>query len=233
MTSEPHGAPRSSTARHGAQPGRIIALSTMPHLGSGMGAQPARGAIEHVDIYRLADLDLADVTGISISGMCDQEYLSRHQAKLEAFVRAGGRMLINGHVAKPFLPGLPKWRKLVFTQPADLVVEAAMPHALWRGVDLADVLYRTGVPGVHTRQELEKIGVAGFYGRGYAVRLPEGATVINTIGPLRAPIDYTFPLGMGEVVVHQGLDLAAFFGIPGSTLGNFETNIHAWLGGTV
>lgn len=97
---------------------------------------------------------------------------------------------------------------------------------------MADVLYRTGVPGEHSRERLAEIGVAGFYGRGYVVRLPKHATIINTIGPLKGPIDYSFPLGEGEVVVHSGLDLEAFTDIPGTTLGKFGPNVRAWLGGT-
>ncbi|MBP1325556.1 hypothetical protein JOF28_000788 [Leucobacter exalbidus] len=213
---------------------RIIALVSSPNRPAQMGATPvvAHDPIERVDIYDFAHLNLDGVTGILITGMCDQEFLSRQQPKLEAFVRAGGRVLINGHVTKPFLPGLPKWRKLMFSRPEDLVIEPANPHPIWQGIDLADVLYRTGVPGAHTRAELEQIGVAGFYGRGYAVRLPADATVINTIGPLRAPIDYAFPLGDGEVAVHQGLDLEAFPDAPGTTLGSFAPNVRAWLGST-
>ena len=226
----------TTTAAETRAAGRIIELSPAPgapaERGPRMGGGEGWSDIERIDLYDLADLDLAGVTGIIISGMCDQVYLERQQAKLVACVEAGGRILVNGHVATPFLPGLPKWRKLVFTRPDDLVIEPASAHPIWEGIDMADVLYRTGVPGQHSRARLEEIGVAGFYGRGYAVRLPEGARVINTIGPLRAPVDYAFPLGAGEVVVHSGLDLEAFPDTPGTTLGRFATNVRAWLGGT-
>lgn len=217
-----------TTERHG----RIIALSTAPGtLSPAMGGPPDEAGIEQVDIYDFAGLDLGGVSGILVTGMCDQVYLSRHQDKLEGFVRGGGRVLINGHISQPFLPGLPKWRKLVYSRPEDLVIEPAAPHPVWAGIDTKDLLFRTGVPGDHSHETLAEIGVAGFYGRGYAVRLPEAAIVINTIGPLKAPIDYAFPLGDGEVVVHAGLDLAAFPGSPSNTLGNFAPNISAWLRG--
>lgn len=216
--------------------GRIIELTTVP-FGTvvkprGMGNNVGWAAIERIDVYSFADLDLSEVSGLIISGMCDQIHLSRHREKLETWVRAGGRLLINGHVVEPFLEGLPKWRKLAFSRPADLVIETAAPHPLWEGIDPADLLYRTGVPGSHSRERMAEIGVAGFYGRGYSVRLPETALVINTLGPLRAPIDYAFPLGEGEVVVHAGLDLEAFPATPGTTLGRFAENAHTWLGGS-
>lgn len=215
------------------QQGRIIELSSAPGKRSPrMGTGSGWSGIERIDLYDFSNFDLGEVSGIIVSSMCDQVYLSRNRSKLEAFVRAGGRVLFNGHVSQPFLPGLPKWRKLVFTRPEDLVIESASPHRIWAGIDLKDVLYRTGVPGEHSRERMAKIGVAGFYGRGYAVRLPEGARVINTIGPLQAPIDYSFPLGEGEVVVHAGLDLEAFADTPGTTLGRFGPNVRAWMGET-
>lgn len=235
-THEGAGADENTVA---PQTGRIIQLATAPGVRSpGMGATRAWAGGELVDIYDFGGLDLAGVSGIVITGMCDQVYLNRQREKLEKFVRGGGRLLINGHVSIPFLPGLPKWRKLAYSRPEDLVIESAAPHPLWHGIDPADLLFRTGSTGPHTREMLREIGVAGFYGRGYSVRLPEGSTVINTIGSLSAPIDYAFPLGDGEVVVHAGLDLAAFprsqgsEGDPGTSLGNFESNARAWLGGT-
>lgn len=215
--------------------GRIIELTTVPQGTTarprGMGDNAAWAAIERVDVYSLTDLDLSEVTGMIVSGMCDQVYLSRHRSVLEAWVREGGRLLINGHVVEPFLEGLPKWRKLTFTQPADLEITAQTSHPLWEGIDPDDVLYRTGVPGEHSRERLTEIGVAGFYGRGYSVRLPQAALVINTIGHLQAPIDYAYPFGLGEVVVHAGLDLEAFPATPGTTLGRFAENAQTWLGG--
>jgi hypothetical protein len=58
--------------------------------------------------------------------------------------------------------------------------------------------------------ELERIGVAGFYGRGCSRDLPDGARVVHTIGRTRAPIDYEYPLGAGRVLVHGGNDLLQF-----------------------
>lgn len=212
--------------------GRIVHLSPAPgDLSPGMGAFQAPPQMKAVDIYELVSLDLADVSGMLITGMCDQRYLGRCREQLEGFVRGGGRILFNGHVIEPFLPGLPKWRKLVYTRPEDLVIERANEHPVWDGVDVSELLYRTGVPGVHSPERLAEIGVAGFYGRGYTLRLPAEATVINTIGQLRAPIDYLLPIGAGEVLVHGGLDLGVFAATPGTTLTALGSNIIAWLGG--
>ncbi|MFF2021954.1 hypothetical protein ACFVW2_09115 [Streptomyces sp. NPDC058171] len=84
------------------------------------------------------------------------------------------------------------------------------PHPVWAGVDFDELLYRTGVPGTPTGEELARVGVAGFYGRGYHGALPEDATVINGIGPYRLPIDIGYPLGAGAVLAHAGNDLLSF-----------------------
>jgi len=39
---------------------------------------------------------------------------------------------------------------------------------------------------------------------------PEGATVINGIGPYRLPVDISYPLGDGALLAHAGNDLAGF-----------------------
>lgn len=215
-----------------AAPGRMLAVSPTASGGDpAMAAFSGLPGMEQIDIYALGTEDLDGVTGISLSGMCDQVYLGRIGGRLEAFVRGGGRLLVNGHVVERFLPGLARWRKLAYKRPADLVIESAAPHPVFAGVDMSEVLFRTGVPGPHTPEELAGVGVAGFYGRGYHVELPEGATVLNTIGQLRAPIDYAYPLGAGSVLVHGGLDLAVFAQTPHTTLPALGTNITAWLGG--
>lgn len=214
------------------QGGRIIHLSPAPGEGSpGMGPFNAPPPMEAHDVYELEHLDLAGVTGMLITGMCDQVHLARHSELLEGFVRSGGRIVFNGHVVERFLPGLPKWRRMTYRNPSDLVIRRAADHPIFEGVDMSEVLYRTGVPGTHTPEELAKIGVAGFYGRGYSLDLPEGATVVNTIGQLGGPIDYVFPLGDGEVFVHGGLDLGVFAMTPGTTLTAIGPNLISWLGG--
>ncbi|WP_251141908.1 hypothetical protein, partial [Streptomyces sp. McG6] len=150
------------------------------------------------------------VKGLTISGNADQIHLQRQAPLLEEFVRRGGRVLVNGHIVRPFLPGLTPWRALDHRGPADLVITPVTPHPVFEGVDPAELLYRTGVPGTPTGEELTRVGVAGFYGRGYQTHLPEGATVLNGIGPHALPVDVVHPLGRGQVMVHAGNDLLSF-----------------------
>lgn len=213
-------------------PPRILHVSPAPPRRSEpQGPLGAPAGMEPVDIYELEGQDLTDVCGIVLSEMCDQRHLNTLRDRLEAFVRGGGRLLINGHVIEPFLPGLPKWRLLPYGGPADLGIRRETDHPVWEGVDVRELLFRAGIPGPHSLETLAQIGVAGFYGRGYAVDLPDGAVVINSIGQLRAPIDYVFPLGEGEVLVHSGLDLSVFAMTPGTTLTSIAPNLLTWLGG--
>ncbi|SHK06791.1 hypothetical protein SAMN05443637_102244 [Pseudonocardia thermophila] len=214
-------------------PTRTRAVSLLLDPGSpnsiGMPSPPA-GLVEH-DLYDLPELDLGSISGINLASSCDQVFLGRHRDLLEDFVRSGGRLLVNGHVAEPFLTGLVPWRRLSYKGPRDLEITSLSPHPIWEGIDLRDVLYRTGVPGPHSFEELERIGVAGFYGRGYHLPLPESGRAINGVGPLQAPIDYTYPLGSGEVVVHGGVDLITFVD-PHRTTARLGENILGWLEGT-
>lgn len=216
-----------------ATPGRILYLSPAPGESSpGMGAFRAPAGMEPLDIYDLGSADLSGTTGILVSGMCDQVHLSRQREKLDSFVRSGGRVLVNGHVVETFIEGLVPWRRLDYRDPSDLTIHSAARHPVFEDVDMSEVLFRTGVPGPHDQKRLAEIGVAGFYGRGYHVGLPAGAIVVNTIGPLHAPIDYAYPLGLGEVLVHGGLDLGVFAATAGTTLVRLAPNIVSWLEGT-
>lgn len=158
------------------------------------------------DVYDFDDLDLRDYAGVSVSGACDQRHLAAREATITAWVKAGGRLLVNGHPLTRFVEGLPKHRKLDFHTPRDLWLTELGSHPIWDGIDRRDVLYNTGVPGQHTFEELERIGVAGFYAHAYLVDLPADATVITGIGQGRLPVDLSYPLGDGEVIVHLGND---------------------------
>jgi len=198
--------------------------------GVGMSGAPLPQEIEVIDAYNLFDAGLDDVAGISIASGCDQIFLDRHRDEIDAFVRDGGRVLFCGHVVVPFIAGMSKWRKLAYSGPKDLFISSLAPHPLWRGVDFDDLLFRTGVPGRHSFEEMHSIGVSGFYGRGYHLHLPADAVALNGIGPLRAPIDYEFPLGRGRVVIHGGLDLFSQADEDRSTAA-FSANIVRWLKG--
>ncbi|WP_459545731.1 hypothetical protein [Nocardia sp. X0981] len=181
-----------------------------------------------IDVYDLPHVCAAEVTGIYLSGDVDQEFLLEQRPLLDSFVLRGGRILINGHVQRVFLDGLTRWRALEFRTPADLALTRVTEHPVWAGTDPKAFLYNTGTRGPVPFAELERIGVAGFYGRGCYPDLPEGARIVHTIGRTRAPIDYEYPLGAGRVLVHGGNDLLQF-AHPDRGTGELRARILRWL----
>ncbi|WP_427868605.1 hypothetical protein [Leucobacter luti] len=168
------------------------------------------GRAELRDVYDLDSMELSSYTGVVVSGHCDQRFLCKQREVLERWVVEGGRLLINGHPHLGFLSELPRTRKLEFHTQSELALAEVEPHPIWSGIDRRDVLFKTGVPGVHSFEELKRIGVAGFYAHAYLVGLPRGTRVITGIGAHRLPVDVSYPLGSGEVIVHCGNDLAVF-----------------------
>jgi hypothetical protein len=195
---------------------------------------PSDGAVvdgfRDIDLYELPAVCTAEVTGIHLADDVDQEYLLEQRALLDSFVTRGGRIVINGHVQRIFLAGLTTWRTLDFRNPRDLTLTRVTEHPVWAGIDPKSLLYNTGRPGPVPFEELQRIGVAGFYGRGWYADLPEGARVVHTIGPTRAPIDYDYPLGAGRVLVHGGNDLLQFAGAARGTA-RLRTQLVRWLEG--
>lgn len=193
-----------------------------------------RGALEDVDAYDLNDdaarARILSADGLVIGGGTDHLLLCRHREALSNYVRSGGRVLVNGQVVKPFIDGLAVWRKLEFRGAEDVQPHTVTAHPVWNGVDDRDLHYRTGVPGTHSYEKLRDIGVAGFYGRGYHLDLPGGAAVVTGIGQYSLPLDYSYRLGDGEVLVHGGNDLESFSDDKYST-GRIGPNLVAWLGG--
>lgn len=175
---------------------------------------PARGeyagGFREIDVYDLPGECTGAVTGLYLTGDVGQEYLAEQRRMLDSFVARGGRIVVNGHVQRVFLEGLTRWRKLEFRNPRDLALTRVTEHPVWAGTDPKSFLYNTGARGPVPFAELERIGVAGFYGRGCYPDLPEDARVVHTIGRTRAPIDYDYPLGAGRVLVHGGNDLLQF-----------------------
>lgn len=151
-----------------------------------------RGAVRGVDCYQLCARSLAGAQALLVGIHVDQRHLAGCRGVLEAFVGGGGRAVVCGQVAVPFLAGLAPFRPLVGYGVDDLVVRAVEPHPVWYGVDAVDLTFRRGV--------------AGFYGRGWH-QPPSGAQVVNALGPACLPLDYVYALGAGEVLVHGGNDL--------------------------
>lgn len=182
------------------------------------------------DVYDLDEIDLDKFAGITVGGACDQRFLVLRTDRLSAWVRAGGRLMVNGHPLQGFVESMPKHRKLDFHTTRDLWLTAIGQHPIWDGVDRRDLLFNTGVPGTHTFEDLEHIGVAGFYAHAYLVDLPEDATVITGIGQGRLPVDVSYPLGLGEVLMHLGNDMSAFTR-PGTSAADFGARTLAYLEG--
>lgn len=205
---------------------RILHLS----MGPDMDESPRLPGYEHHDVYELEELELDAYRGLVISMGCDQRFLARHADKLSAWVRGGGIALVNGQPVRPFIEGMPVWRKLHFHGVEDIRLTAMDAHPIWEGVERDWLLLRTGVPGRHTFDELLEVGVGGFYARNYMTNLPESASVITGIGPYRLPVDVAYRLGGGEVIMHCGNDLDGFDTTCGPEI-HMGERVAAYLGG--
>ncbi|NDZ79360.1 hypothetical protein G3I19_12695 [Streptomyces sp. SID10853] len=206
---------------------RYVTMGTYPDVE----IAPGR-SVRTIDLYDLDAAPLTEVKGLMLSLGCDQIFLERRRALLEDFVRAGGRIVVNGHVSRPFLPGLAPWRAIDHHGADDLRIVPVTPHPVWEGVDYDELLFRTGVPGTPRGAELARLGVAGFYGRGYHARVPANGTVVNAIGPYRLPLDVVLPLGDGAVLAHAGNDLHGFCD-PDRSTRNLGPNLIDWLKGSL
>ncbi|MCG6206532.1 hypothetical protein LPW26_17930 [Rhodopseudomonas sp. HC1] len=153
--------------------------------------------VRDVDLYALDATLLGSADALLIGMHMDQRFLQANTALLDNYVAAGGRVVISGHVAHPFLTGLSPVQPLDGGSIADLTVSRATTHPIWDGVALDDLTFRRGV--------------AGFYGHAWHVP-PDGATVIHTLGPAARPLDFIYPLGRGTVLLHGGNDLWSFGG---------------------
>lgn len=131
------------------------------------------------------------VTGIQV----DQDHLMGLRPALERFLDAGGRWFFNGHLVRPLVEGLGQFRPLLAPKRADLDLSSVQTHPIFDGIDLKQL-------------ETNK-GVAGFYGRGCNPP-PEGAVVVNGLGPSLVPVDWVWarPSG-GRFFSHSGNDLGS------------------------
>lgn len=178
------------------------------------GEPDAHPRVGYVDIYRLPTIDLGDVRGLVLGAGLDQIFLERHRELLTEFATRGGRIAVMGHALTDFLPGLGVWRKIAYTGPKDLAITLGDPHPVWEGVDPADLSVRKGV--------------TGFYARGYVDKIPDAAIVTTRIGRHRLPLDFVYPLGDGQVLVHGGNDLTGWHNDP-NTSARMTPQLIDWL----
>ncbi len=165
-------------------------------------------------LYTLEQCDLRRYNSILIPAHVDQRYLVTQQSRLETFLQEGGTIVVNGHIAYPFLRWLQPFEALMYNGLDSLRIHHAQPHPIFDGVDPEDMTFRRGV--------------AGFYARG-SNPVSAGAVVLNTIGPVATPIDWLLTLpGGGRLLVHSGNDLWMFHDSEDSTA-LIVPQLFAWL----
>lgn len=122
----------------------------------------ASGRITSRDVYALEhlDLDLDDFGALLISMHLDQRFLAGRAAQIESFLRQGGSVIANGHIAYPFLPGMTG----VQHHPPD---GATVVHALGEPDRPLDFIYPVGKGRVlfHGGNDLWQYGAADSTGR--------------------------------------------------------------------
>ncbi|MDQ4025805.1 MAG: hypothetical protein M3217_10010 [Actinomycetota bacterium] len=160
-------------------------------------------AVRAIDCYALTDDDLAAAGALLVGMHCDQIELERRRPALDAFVAAGGCVVVCGQVTRPFLSGLVPMRWLDGYRLDDLAVRRVAEHPVWDGVDPSELTFRRGV--------------AGFYGRAYWPHPPSGALVVHCLGDAGHPLDVIYRHGDGEVLVHGGNDLWTYHDADDST----------------
>lgn len=158
---------------------------------------------EPVPLYDLDALDLSRCAALLVPAHSDQRYLATQSDRLEAFLLSGGAMVVNGHIAHPFMRWLSPFEPGTTGGLAGLRVHRAAPHPVFEGVDPDHLTFRRGV--------------AGFYARG-GNPPARGALVLNTLGPQAQPVDWLLALpGGGRLLVHSGNDLWMYAGSSDST----------------
>lgn len=172
----------------------------------------AMGKIASRDVYALDRLDLGDYGALLISMHLDQRYLASRAVQIESFLRDGGTVIANGHVAYPFLPGMTGVHALENYGLRELAVKRLIDHPIWQGVSEHDLTFRRGV--------------AGFYGRAWHDP-PEGAVVVHALGVADRPVDFIYAVGKGRVLFHGGNDLWQYGG--GDSAGRILPQLLRWI----
>jgi hypothetical protein len=187
------------------------------------GAPPAvyaRAVAERrIVMVRESELGASDfdgVKGLLTTTHLDQIGLLDHLPEIERLLGRGGRWFFNGHVMRPFVPGLRNFVPLDKPRRADLALTRLAEHPIFAGIDQKSLE--------------ENRGVAGFYGRGHNP-LPPGGLAVTGIGPRTLPIDWDWatPLG-GRFFSHAGNDLVGMGGSAGHGPLLAERILH-WLEG--
>lgn len=194
----------------------ILVLTTGFEEGAAARLARAPGMAARITALDQYDLDAACLAGpraLVIGMHCDQRHLAARAGLIADFLGRGGRVVASGHHAYPFLPGIGDFQPTPQPTLSDLMIHRLADHPVWAGVEGRDLSFRRGV--------------AGFYGRGWH-QPPDGALVVNGIGPDRRPLDFVYRVGAGAVLFHGGNDLTGYGG-PGDTAGRILPQLLVWM----
>lgn len=150
----------------------------------------ATGRMKVVREMELTETHFAGACGLITSTHLDQIGFQKYARAVTAFLDRGGRWIYHGHILRPILPELALYQPIENPKRVDFEQTRLHDHPIFAGID---------------QKKLEtNRGVAGFYGRGHNPP-PEGAIVINALGPARTPVDWVWarPQG-GEILCHAG-----------------------------
>lgn len=152
----------------------------------------ASGAMKVVREMELTEEHFDTARGLITTTHLDQIGFQRFSSAVAGFLDRGGRWIHHGHILRPILPELGTYIPMPQPKRPDFDQTRLHDHPIFAGID---------------QKKLEtNRGVAGFYGRGHNPP-PEGAVVINALGPAKIPVDWVWarPEG-GELLSHAGND---------------------------
>jgi len=160
---------------------------------------PACMSVDVVSQYELdaiGDETLHRYAALLLTSHVDQIHFRRHAARIEGYLDAGGTIVFNGPLVRPFLPELQPFVPLARRTLETLRVFRLSEHPAFPEIPVERLSLRRGV--------------AGFWGRGHNPP-PPGSTLIHGLGPERAPVDWEWrrPDG-GTILCHAGNDIWGF-----------------------
>lgn len=152
--------------------------------------------LDIVQQYESEQLDWRQYQIVMVSMLADQIHLSEISDKISNYLDGGGTLIINGHIAHPFLPELTRYEPMQKRGLNELKIHKEVQHPLFDGVG--------------TQRLTSRKGVSGFYGRGTNPP-PKGAQIIHSVGPDHVAVDWLYerPNG-GRIFMHSGVELWMF-----------------------
>jgi hypothetical protein len=179
-------------------------------------AAAAGGLLRAIHDWDVTPAHIASARGIIVTMYLDQIRMMDLAAAWETFLDAGGRLVLNGHVMRPYIRGLASFVTSGSGRRIDFELTVLADHPVFTGID---------------RAQFQSVrGVAGFYGRG-CNPLPAGASALTGVGPDKLPVDWHWRRpGGGEILAHAGND---WWGTSSDkpAMNRFAANLVAWASG--